>query len=312
MQRRAFLLIPFLTVPLLAQNATIDLDELMKMGEKWARDNLDERWLQQFPAADQKQINQFVLEFQKRFQGEYVLDVAALRQTAKVVLPLLQSDPETRSYASWLKARMDYFEASEELRTMILAPKPGVPPSPPPKIPPTPTPQQEKTVWEKRVSVEQVPKNQQPYVARLKPIFTAQKIPAELVWLAEIESSFDPSAQSPVGAAGLYQLMPATAQEQGLSLKPKDQRFDPEKNAKAAATYLRKLHTKFKDWPLTLAAYNAGEGRVQQLLKKEKATSFQKIAPRLPAETQMYVPRFDATLKKREGVTLANLEKRRI
>ena len=46
------------------------------------------------------------------------------------------------------------------------------------------------------------------YVPQLKPIFAAQKIPPELVWVAEVESSFDRRAESPAGAAGLFQLMP--------------------------------------------------------------------------------------------------------
>jgi len=124
---------------------------------------------------------------------------------------------------------------------------------------------------------------------------------------AEIESGFNPKARSPVGAAGLYQLMPNTAKSMGLSTFWPDERLKPEKATPVAARLLKRLYGQFKDWRLTLAAYNAGEGRVQELMKKHKVTTFDSLSPWLPAETQMYVPRFDAVLQKREGLTLAQL-----
>ncbi len=132
-------------------------------------------------------------------------------------------------------------------------------------------------------------------------------MPPELVWLAEVESSFDRRARSPAGAAGLFQLMPATARRYGLRTWPVDHRLRPEESARAVAQYLADLHRQFKDWRLALAAYNAGEGTVQELLDQRKARTFDAIATRLPAETQMYVPRVEATLARREGVKLGQL-----
>jgi membrane-bound lytic murein transglycosylase D len=121
-------------------------------------------------------------------------------------------------------------------------------------------------------------------------------------------SSFDPRVRSPAGAAGLFQLMPATARRYRLKTTwPRDQRLQPEPSARAAAQYLNYLHGRFKDWRLALAAYNAGEGTVQDLLTRQKAHSYDAIASRLPAETQMYVPKVEATLLRREGLTLAKL-----
>ena len=134
------------------------------------------------------------------------------------------------------------------------------------------------------------PKNAKPYVSKLKPIFAAQKVPGELIWIAEVESSFDPRARSPVGAAGLFQLMPETARHYGLRTRFIDERLQPEPSAEAAAKYLRHLYVHYKDWRLALAAYNAGEGTVDRLLAKQKKKNFDAIARKLPAETQMYVP----------------------
>ena len=105
--------------------------------------------------------------------------------------------------------------------------------------------------------------------------------------------------------------MPATAQRYGLHTAwPRDQRLAPEPSARAAAHYLRDLHGQFKDWRLALAAYNAGEGTIQALLTRRKVHSYDAIAAGLPAETQMYVPRVEATLLRREGLKLAALRLR--
>ena len=102
--------------------------------------------------------------------------------------------------------------------------------------------------------------------------------------------------------------MPTTARDLGLSVRRPDERLQPEKSARAAAKYLRYLHGRFGDWRLALAAYNAGEGRVDNLMKQYRARTFDDIAHRLPAETQMYVPKVEATLRKREGRSLADLK----
>jgi membrane-bound lytic murein transglycosylase D len=157
------------------------------------------------------------------------------------------------------------------------------------------------------VSVAAWPASAKEYVPELKPIFIAQQVPPQLVWVAEVESSFDPGAESPAGAAGLFQLMPDTARRFGLSLWPRDQRYQPEPCATASARYLRNLHDRFKDWRLALAAYNAGEGTVQKVLERYQSDSYDAIAEHLPAETQMYVPRVEAIVMRREGAKLEDL-----
>src|SRR5208283_3666190 len=129
-----------------------------------------------------------------------------------------------------------------------------------------PSPQMERAVWVRQISGRPWSAAAKEYVPQLKPIFSAQKIPPELVWVAEVESSFDRRAESPAGAAGLFQLMPDTAKRFGLSLWPRDQRFQADTSATASARYLKYLFGRFQDWRLALAAYNAGEGTVQNLL----------------------------------------------
>jgi membrane-bound lytic murein transglycosylase D len=87
-----------------------------------------------------------------------------------------------------------------------------------------------------------------------------------------------------------------------------DERLNPEKSAKAAASLLKILHHDFGDWRLALAAYNAGDGRVHGLIGKQRPMSFDAIATRLPAETQLYVPKVEATVKRRTGRSLGELQ----
>jgi membrane-bound lytic murein transglycosylase D len=64
---------------------------------------------------------------------------------------------------------------------------------------------------------------------------------------------------------------------------------------------------RFRSWPLTLAAYNAGETRVGGLLDRQPGRTFDDISDALPSETQLYVPKVDAVLLRREGKPLDSL-----
>ena len=286
---------------------TLD-DELLRSAEQWAKENLDDDALRVLQEVDREKVRKLLEDLQKEFHGNYVLELADLKETAKTVMPLLEAYEETLPFALWLKPRLDYLEVADQFRLTIPAPK--VPPGELPVPRPNPTPEKEREVWIKKLSQQPWPENSKPYVSQLKPIFAAQKIPEELVWLAEVESGFDPRARSPKGAAGLFQLMPATAKQYGLRTWPLDQRLKSEPSGRVAAEHLSRLHRHYKDWRLAVAAYNAGEGTVDDLLKRRKARSFEDIATRLPAETQMYVPKVEATILRREGVKFSDLEHR--
>jgi len=317
-----------------APGAPTDLGSLLEQGQRWWEDNIDEEALPPLPELDLRQVEPLLGWVQERLQAEDLLDLAELRRVADALLPWLERETALRPYVPWLRARLDYFKAAEALsRTLAqppgsegnkppAVPLPLVPSVPKPTAPPSksvssiapilprsrvPTAAQQRRVWSEITIVEPWPAEARRRVPVLKPIFREEGVPEELVWIAEVESSFDPVARSPAGAAGLYQLMPETARARGLSTFPFDQRYRPEKNARASARHLRALHRRFNDWPLALAAYNAGETRVAQLLSRHRARTFDEISRHLPAETQMYVPRIDAVLQRREGRSLARL-----
>lgn len=287
-----------------AQTDPDTFDSLVQSAEQWAKENLDDDALRALEQVDRDKVRRVFEEIQKQFQGEYVFDLGALQETAKAILPILEKYDETRPYALWLKSHMDYLEVAEQLRRASPTPKPS--PGKPAPAPVNPPATVQREIWVKKVGPSPWPSAARKYVRQLKPFFAAQSIPEELVWIAEVESSFDPRARSPQGAAGLFQLMPATAKRFGLRIRPFDQRLKPEQSAQAAAKYLRYLHRHYKDWRLALAAYNAGEGTVDKLLAKRKTKSFDGISTRLPAETQMFVPRVEAVILRREGLKLGS------
>ena len=293
------------TVLVSAQDTQIQVDDLLGSAEQWAKENLNDDALAVLQNIDREQVKQFFTNIQQQLHGNYVVELAPLKEAARTLQPLLEKHEETLPYALWLKTRLDYLDVAEHFRETSPVPKPE--PGVPPKPAPNPAPQKEREFWIEKVAARPWPENAKACVSRLKPVFSAQKVPPELVWLAEVESSFDPRARSPAGAAGMFQLMPETAKRFGLRVFPFDQRYNEERSAEAAAKYLRFLYGKFKDWRLALAAYNAGEGTVENLMKKSQARSFEGIATRLPAETQLYVPKVEATVLRREGVKLSEL-----
>lgn len=288
-----------------AGDPAVTLPDLLQGAQQWAQDNLDTNILNALPKVEDPAVQQFFREIQQRYQGDYVVDLAGLKEIAGTILPLLESREETQPYAAWLAAQMDFLEVADEIRITI--PAPGAGTNAPPSPPTNPPAQTERELWVRQVSGRPWPAAAKEYVPLLKPIFTAQKIPPQLVWMAEVESSFDRRALSPAGAAGLFQLMPDTAKRFGLSLWPRDQRFQTDPSANASAEYLRSLFERFQDWRLALAAYNTGEGEVQKLLERYNTRSYDDIARHLPAETQLYVPRVEAVILQREGSKLEQL-----
>ena len=136
------------------------------------------------------------------------------------------------------------------------------------------------------------------------------QLPLELKYLPIIESALNPTAVSRVGAAGLWQFMPATGKQYGLKLNSLvDERRDPVKSSQAAARYLRDLYKIFGDWNLVIAAYNCGPENINKAIRRANNVASLKgadgeplpvvkdywhIYPYLPRETRGYVPAFIA------------------
>ena len=125
----------------------------------------------------------------------------------------------------------------------------------------------------------------------------ANEMPQDLIYLAMIESGFNPKAKSPAKAGGLWQFISETGQRYGLTVnRHVDERNQPEKATDAALAYLSDLHDRFGSWYLAAAAYNTGENRVGRIMKQvtgsEKGTDadYYRISHLLPKETREYVP----------------------
>lgn len=123
-------------------------------------------------------------------------------------------------------------------------------------------------------------------------------MPDELKYLSIVESGLRPNAMSRVGAAGLWQFMPATGKSYGLSQSWYiDERMDPYEATQAACRYLNALYNMFGDWELALAAYNTGPGNVRKAIRRSGyKKTFWEIYRYLPRETRSYVPQFVAMI----------------
>src|SRR3984885_1586313 len=124
-------------------------------------------------------------------------------------------------------------------------------------------------------------------------ILKQEGVPQDLIYLAQAESGFQPTAVSRAGARGIWQFMGSRARGYGLERSAwVDDRQDPEKSTRAAARHLRDLYGQFGDWYLAMAAYNSGPGTVQAAVRRTGYADFWELYRRnvLPKETRNYVP----------------------
>jgi membrane-bound lytic murein transglycosylase D len=122
-------------------------------------------------------------------------------------------------------------------------------------------------------------------------------MPMEVALLPVIESAFTPKAMSRAKASGIWQFIPSTGKNYGLTQNWwRDNRNDVIAATDAALNYLQRLHDMFGSWELALAAYNCGEGCVGRAIaanqKRGLPTDF--LSLKLPPETRNYVPKLVA------------------
>lgn len=135
------------------------------------------------------------------------------------------------------------------------------------------------------------------YVDIMSDIIAEEGLPRDLAYLPLIESAFKIDAYSRKRASGPWQFIPRTAKKLGLKIDWWiDERRDPVKSTRAAAKYLKYLYEKFESWNLVLAAYNAGERRIRDAVRKTGSDDFWILRESrfLVRETKNYVPAYIA------------------
>jgi len=132
------------------------------------------------------------------------------------------------------------------------------------------------------------------YVPRLQVILTQEGVPPEMIAVPAVESRLRRDVRGRHGERGIWQIRPATARRIGLRVSAThDDRLDLERSTRAAARYLAALHARYGTWSLALAAYNAGEGRVDRALARHPRAGFWELVERraLPNHSRTYVPK---------------------
>lgn len=142
--------------------------------------------------------------------------------------------------------------------------------------------------------LKQITNQSRPYIYFVANEIQKRKLPGELALVPMIESGYNPFAYSGAGASGLWQMMPTTGADLGLSQDWwADHRRSVVLSTTAALKYLQYLHKFFNgNWTYAIAAYDSGEGKMARSIKQSRNKQFWYLP--LPRETKSYIPRIMA------------------
>jgi len=136
------------------------------------------------------------------------------------------------------------------------------------------------------------------YMKLARQIFKEEGVPVDITWLGQVESAWQPKAQSWAAASGLWQFIPGTGRQYGLKQTAWiDERNSFEQSTRASARYLKALAAHYRgDWELAMGAYNTGQGNIDRGISRAGKANFWAIYPFIAQETRNYVPNILATI----------------
>lgn len=140
-------------------------------------------------------------------------------------------------------------------------------------------------------------KNGAPLREMIENILVQEGLPKELYFVGLVESGYNLKIKSHASAVGPWQFIRGTAKRYGLKVNRSiDERYHPVKATRAAAHYFKDLYNIFGSWELAMAAYNAGEYRIINAIRKGNTRDFKTLVKKklLPKETILYVPKVAA------------------
>ena len=158
-----------------AQKREVDPAEIIQSANEFLRENVDDSVLDAL-GVDAERTRKFLAELQQQFQGTYVYDLGALRETATQLLPVLQQFEETAPYAVWLQTHLDYFEVADKLRKEASRSVTNAP-----KFLAAPSPKAERKAWVEVIEQRPMPPLAFTQVAQLKKISVLPGFPGDFL-----------------------------------------------------------------------------------------------------------------------------------
>jgi len=149
--------------------------------------------------------------------------------------------------------------------------------------------------------LDKAKKKTEKYFNVVDSILRLNDVPAELKYLAFIESGMSKNPVTRTGAIGPWALMPKAAKQYGLKTGANDERLNFSKSTAAAAKLMKDMYADYGDWLLVVAAYNCGPGGMERAMKKSGSRDYWQLQNFLPAETRSHIKKFIAVHYHFEG-----------